>query len=240
MSNNMSKIIGDILYPPRCPVCHEIVGKRTQLACPECLKKLPLVVEPRCKSCGKPLRNRETEYCRDCKNHSHEYTQGIGIFAYNQLMQQSIVLWKYHGRQEYGKFYAFCIKKYAAPYILRWNPQLIIPVPIHKKRRRMRGFNQAEMLGELLEKATGIPMDTTLVERTEYTKAQKKLNPEERRHNLQHAFTITRTQIPFKRILILDDIYTTGSTIDAITRLLKQAGAQEVYFITVCIGYGEA
>ena len=143
--------------------------------------------------------------------------------------------YKYFGCREYGKFYGKAMYIYAGDAIRRWKPDVIVPVPLHWRKLRRRGFNQAEMLARELSKYTGISTDVTLVKKKKATKSQKKLNADQRRKNLQEAFQITGNPAG-KCILLVDDVYTTGSTMDVISNALLENGATNIFFITVCIG----
>ena len=116
-----------------------------------------------------------------------------------------------------------------------WKPDLIVPVPVHRSKERQRGFNQAAYLAEKLGHYTGISTDVNIVQKVLKTKSQKKLNALQRRKNLEKAFCVTG-DVRGKNILVIDDVYTTGSTIDAMAGCLKRKGAGNVYFLTVCIG----
>ena len=115
------------------------------------------------------------------------------------------------------------------------KPDLIVPVPVHRSKERQRGFNQAAYLAEKLGHYTGISTDVNIVQKVLKTKSQKKLNALQRRKNLEKAFCVTG-DVRGKNILVIDDVYTTGSTIDAMAGCLKRKGAGNVYFLTVCIG----
>ena len=131
---------------------------------------------------------------------------------------------------------------YSEPYINRWKPQLVIPVPLHKSRYRKRGFNQASLIAEPLAKAYGIQYDDRLLLRRNKTKAQKYLNDAERSANLKNAFVVNMARIDryreLEKVVIVDDIYTTGSTIDACAKELIRVGVKEVYFVTLSAGNG--
>ena len=114
----------------------------------------------------------------------------------------------------------------------------LIPVPLHKGKLRVRGYNQAEVLAKELSVLTGIPMFPDLIERVEKTAPMKDLSAAERQNNLKRAFKIRRNDVKLSTIIIIDDIYTTGSTIDAVSREFKKAGAQRIYFLTLAIGRG--
>ena len=223
----------DIFYPRCCPVCQKILKDQRRMICPECEKTLCPIGHPRCYKCGKPIE--KGEYCRDCRAQHHMYEQGRGIFVYDSRMRRSITRYKYYGCREYGDFYAKAMYRYAFKELQNWKPDLIIPVPIHKDKRRMRGFNQAAYLAQKLSCYTGIPADENLVKKVIKTKSQKKLNAWQRRMNLERAFYVTG-DLKDKNILIVDDVYTTGSTIDAMAACLKKKGAENIYFLTVCIG----
>lgn len=232
-----SKRALDAVYPRRCPVCHEIVTPRGGIICRTCKAGLRPIAEPRCKKCGKELSSANAEYCYDCNTKAHHFDQGLGIFPYNPIMKESIMQFKYHGRKEYGQFYGLAMAYYGRDQIRKFDPEVMIPVPIHKKRLKKRGFNQAEVIAKWAGKAMGIPVDTNIIFRIQETAPQKELSSKDRKRNLEKAFCIPDT-LTWKRILIIDDIYTTGSTIDAMSKCLKQKGADKVYFLSVCEGGG--
>lgn len=233
----MKKIWNSILnmiYPRCCPLCHKVLKDQSRLICPECEATVKPISGPCCFKCGRPV-GRDEEYCRECATHPRSFTQGRGIFLYNDKMKASLIKYKYYGCREYGDFYAKAMCVFARHELTRWNPQLIIPVPLHRKKQRMRGFNQAAYLAQRISGYTGIPVDLNLIIKTKNTKSQKKLNAAERRRNLKEAFQV-QGQVRCKRILVIDDVYTTGSTVDAMAECLLEAGAEKVYFLTVCIG----
>ena len=122
--------------------------------------------------------------------------------------------------------------------VRRWEIEEIIPVPLHSSRRRARGYNQAELLADELGKRWGIPVNKKAVIRIQKTIPQKELGNRARIENLKAAFGVSKTWIPKQKVLIIDDIYTTGNTIHRVAKVLKKAGAQKVYFLTISIGQG--
>ncbi|MDD7218770.1 MAG: ComF family protein [Clostridia bacterium] len=231
--NRILNNVLNILYPRCCPICHRILKDQNRMICPECEKRIHPVGQPRCYKCGKPVQ--KGEYCPDCQHHPHLFEQGRGIFVYNDLMRRSLIRYKYYGCREYGDFYARSMYIFAKKEIEIWKPDLIVPVPLHRSKLRMRGFNQAADLAVKLSQYTGIPADTSLVEKIRKTKSQKKLSAYERRKNLEEAFRVKRS-LPGFTILVIDDVYTTGSTIDAMAACLRKKGADKIFFLTVCIG----
>ena len=114
---------------------------------------------------------------------------------------------------------------------------LIVPVPLHRKKMRIRGYNQAALLAEVLGEITGISVDEDILVSVKNTKPLKQLNDKERRRSIRGAFSV-RKSVWAKTIVLIDDIYTTGSTLDEAARVLLKAGAEKVYFLTISIGQG--
>ena len=221
----------NLLYPRRCPVCQEILEDQNSLICAGCRKTIVPIHEPRCFLCGRPVKEAE-EYCPDCRKEPHVFDQGRGIFLYDDRMKRSIMSCKYGGCREYSRFYARAMYIYGGRKIKEWKPQVIVPVPLYAGDRRRRGFNQAECIAEELSAYTGIRQEE-LVRKVRRTKHQKELSAGQRRQNLKEAFVVTE---PVKglRVLVVDDVYTTGATMDAMALCLKEKGAQKVFFLAVC------
>lgn len=225
-----------MIYPRRCPVCGDITAPRGRNICSKCVEKLVPVKGPRCYRCSKPLAGNEEEYCHDCASKKHSYDRGIGIFPYGTVLSKSLYQLKYHQRQEYGRFYGKYAAAYAGDTIRSWKIEAIVPVPLHRQRMEKRGYNQAEIIARELAEGLGLPMESRAVRRVLNTRPQKELDDKERRRNIRKAFVCTK--LPWKKVLVVDDIYTTGSTIDGVSLALKRAGVQEVYFLTIAIGTG--
>jgi len=227
----------DIIYPYTCPLC----GKVTEIEkvlCNTCETQLKYIEEPICKKCGKQLENDEQEYCGDCKRRGHVFDSGIGIFAYDDNVRRSIYDFKYNDMKIYGKFYGIKMAARARGYIEHWKPDVIAPVPVSKKKYRKRGYNQAELIARELAKNCNVPMDARLLYRVKDTKPQKEISKDLRRKNLEKAFLISQNVVKYKKVVLVDDIYTTGSTIDECAKALKAAGVENVFFISLSIGAG--
>jgi ComF family protein len=153
-------------------------------------------------------------------------------------MKMSVYRFKYLGRSEYAKFYAADIYERLGDEIRRMDADALIPIPIHPSRQRERGYNQAQELSLEISRLFGIPTYPDIVKRVKKTIPQKELNPQERQNNLKKAFNISSDVVKLNKTILIDDIYTTGSTIDAVASILKSHGVKEVFFITLCIGEG--
>lgn len=231
----------EILYPRRCPVCEDVLEFGGSLICNACQAALPYITGPRCFKCGGPVESEEQEYCFGCTKRKHSYSCGYSIFVYNDNMKKAMGDFKFRNRRDNGEFFSRELVKRSEAFIHDFIPDMFIPVPIHRSRLRERGFNQAEQLAESLGEAYGIPVLTGILVRTKDTLPQNKLGSGERLANLKDAFKIADTAaeaVASKRVLVVDDIYTTGSTVEACAQALLRGGAREVGFISVCIGQG--
>ncbi len=226
----------NVLYPRTCPICENIVAKQEVYICEKCSGKLIKIRNPRCKKCGKPLENAKMEYCKDCGRHPHYYEEGRALWVYNKELRESIYRFKYDNKREYADYYVSSILNTYGSWIRRLNIQGVIPVPLHKKKKRARGFNQAQVLAEKLAEGLQLPIYTDFLVRQKNTRPQKELNEKERQKNLKNAFKVVQNDVQLNIVLLVDDIYTTGATIDACSKLLKEQGVQKVYFI--CLGTG--
>ena len=202
----------------------------------ECIKKISYIKEPRCKKCGKPIRYKEQECCLDCQRKNFSYQQGRSLWVHKGVVPWSIYQFKYHNRRIYGEFYAQELYHLYGEKIRQWGIDVIVPVPLHPKKRRMRGYNQTEIIAKHLSKMTGIPMEKNWIYRVRYTEPQKKLNNKERKKNLEHAFAIKKISKEYQNVLLIDDIYTTGSTIDTIAKQLLEKCNKKTWFLTISIG----
>lgn len=206
--------------------------------CEACRSKLPVVGKICCYRCGKPLKEEEQEYCLDCCKKVHFYEQGLSLWVYDACTRAMIFRFKYQNHRAYTAFFARELIRAHYRQIRAWNADMLVPVPLHKRRYRQRGFNQATLLAEEISTYIQVPVREGIVVRIRNTTPQKKLNDKGRQKNLKNAFKIAENSVKLKKIILVDDIYTTGSTVDAIARLLKQAGAEKIFILTLCIGKG--
>ena len=224
----------NIVYPRKCAVCNRILADQNSLCCPECSRVFRTVDTDYCLKCGKPVKPEE-EYCTDCRGRHRNFDRGRSVFVYDDRMRRSLVRYKYYGNREYGRYFAREICSHLQGEIRRWNPDLILPVPLTPAKLRMRGFNQAEDLAEKIGDIMKIPVGAGVLCKSHDTKSQKKLDAKERRRNLKDAFEVTQP-LNGLGILVIDDVYTTGSTMEAVSECLRKAGGAAVYFVTLATG----
>ena len=190
--------------------------------------------------CGKEIADGEKEYCAACEQEPTSVTRNFAVWRYDKAMKKSIAAFKYGGRKEYADFYVRHMAKEIGMRLLRYGVTVLVPVPVSKKRRRYRGFNQAELLSEKLAMELGL-ISANLLVRRKNTVPQSSLTPEERKRNLTGSIEWDEkaaevlVQYP-TAVAVVDDIYTTGSTMSACAKVLRSKGIQRVYGVCVCIG----
>lgn len=175
----------------------------------------------------------------DCKTHKRSFEYGMALVHYDETARRSMVQIKYKHKKEYLEFYGAAIAKRFQQRLAKTGADCLVPVPVHPSRKRKRGFNQADVLARHISDYTGIPVYADILVRNKKTAPQKKLTPRERLANLEQAFLAGDIPESVKRVVLVDDIYTTGSTMEACTRVLKKSGITHVYFVTICIGSKE-
>ncbi len=238
----------DVIYPRKCVACENVLEMRSYRKlrgdeifnglCNKCRKAVKYVENPVCMKCGKPIQNSEKEYCYDCEKNQHIYDMGIAVFEYCDEIKKAVYRLKYENYKIYGAFFGEEMAKKYGNVISDWNVDAIIPVPIHAGRMKKRGYNQAELIARRLSELTGIREDDYILERVKNTLPQKELGNNFRKKNIENAFKVIKNVVKYNKVILVDDIYTTGCTIDECARVLKEAGVKEVYFVTICIGQG--
>ncbi len=214
------------------------------LICPECRDAFKKIRPPYCIKCGRHV-NDDTEYCEECRSKDHGYSNGISVFVYDAGMKRSMSDFKFHGWKENADYYVDEVLRSHAGDITGFAPDILVPVPIHRSKRALRGYNQAELLAEGIGRALGIGVVNDLLIRNRKTVAQKTLGQENRSANLKKAFACNTAKYSesiiarsFRKVMIVDDIYTTGSTMEACTRILLDAGVARVGILSVAAGAG--
>ena len=228
--------ISGFFFPPRCAVCDGVLLPGTRI-CESCGGNVKRVAGPVCMRCGKPLSDVRTEYCGDCRRKKHSYLQGKAVFVYEGEIRQSMYRFKYGKRPEYAAFYAEEAAGMYGDWVRRRQIGVIVPVPMYRVRERRRGYNQAAVFARRLGEELGLPVEEP-VTRIRNTVPQKTLDDIGRKHNLKNAFHLGADIVKYKKVLLVDDIYTTGSTMDAVAQVLLSAGVKDIYYICISIGTG--
>ncbi|MBO4374441.1 MAG: ComF family protein [Lachnospiraceae bacterium] len=227
---------GDIFFPRRCPFCGEVLVFGRNGPCESCRPKLQYVGKDFCLKCGKPLTDHSGEYCSACKRSVRPFDMGRSVFVYDDLVKRSLSSLKYNNKREYAGYFASQIVLCYERTIRSAGFDAIVPVPVSRERMRKRGYNQAELVAKKVSDITGIPLRNDILIRVRDTVAQKDLGRAGRQKNLKNSFKITGNVVELETIMVIDDIYTTGSTMSGIAGVLKEAGVKKVCFFTVATG----
>ena len=181
---------------------------------------------------------RERNFAPTSEKKHHVYTQGKAVFVYEGGIRNSMYRFKYGNKREYAEFYAnAAVEKYGV-WLNKIKAEVLIPIPMYSRKKRLRGYNQAEVFARELGRKAGILVDEHLVRRVRNTIPQKELNESQRHRNLKNAFQLTADIVEYKRVVLVDDIYTTGSTMDEVSKVLKASGVENIYYICISIGEG--
>lgn len=232
-SHSLNKIL-DFIYPPDiyCISCGNLIdGSRPYSLCDSCARTFHWSVGRTCEKCGKPLRSlNEEEYCSDCLTMSHKFLKGFSCLEYSDAERKLIHRFKYKDEAYLMNPMAEAMYDRIIPEALEIN--LVIPVPMYFKKERSRGYNQAHLLAKTFANKIGINYEKNILIRNRETEAMSELGLAERRENIKNVFEISEnaeTLICGKIIMLIDDIYTTGSTADACAEVLIKNGAAKVY-----------
>ena len=228
----------DLLYPVHCPLCRKVRPYGTEMVCPECRSTVEWVEEPVCMRCGKGIEREAEEDCEDCMRMPKSYMRGFPAFWYTGGVKTSLYDFKYKNQRGYAAFYSESICRRYGEQLQRLGISGIVPVPVHPHKKRVRGYNQAEVLARELGRELRVPVYPDYIKRVVDTSPQKELNDKARMKNLKNAFKIGENTIKLDRVLVVDDIYTSGATIEACAKVLLASGVQQVYYTSVAIGRG--
>lgn len=226
----------DVLLPPICHICHSFIPNAGTLhICPTCLERLPLVVSPRCSLCGIPFSGSGGDHrCGACTLQPPHFDAARAHFLYEGPIRELIHAFKYNRKTHLRYPLALLALEGIDEIMADHGPNLIVPVPLHRSRLRQRGFNQAVLLGRVLSHRLALPMAPDALVRTRATEPQIELSAAERRVNVRGAFSVKGSErIVGKKILLLDDVMTTGSTMDECAKELNKAGASAVIALTI-------
>lgn len=227
-------------YPPYCQICRATRAEPGEgFVCPDCRGGAKFLEPPWCERCGLPYEGDLTAAfeCANCREMELHFQWARAAVAAEGTVLDVIHRYKYSQALWFEPFLAGLLAERAAP-LLRESPcDVIVPVPLHSLKKREREFNQAERLAHCLGRATGIPVNARLLERVEYTRTQTRLDRPERAANVRRAFAMRPgATLRGGRVLVVDDVMTTGATTSACAKILRAAGADEVVVMTVARG----
>lgn len=216
------KALTDDPVPFFCRQCWERIAPLDELSCPRCHVPFASAVA---------LRHSPSHLCGSCRSRRPAFTEAWSLYPYISPLQEAICLFKYKGKLGLVDWLADLM---LARFPRSIDVDLIVPVPLHPTRLREREFNQSLLLSDRLSRHLGVPLSYTKLVRVVPTDAQTTLSRRARLTNLRKAFLVTSPdEIQGKRILLVDDVYTTGTTVNECAKVLRRAGAGPVYVITL-------
>jgi ComF family protein len=232
--------IVEFVFPSLCYVCKTKLQEEEISVCSSCLANLELITPPYCVRCGKPSKDT---VCNDCILMPHKFQRVRALGRYRGVLRELILGFKYKRKLKIGKLLGKMLGEILKKEEIIEGIDFIIPVPIYKVRLRDRGFNQSEILAQEVSKITSIPILTTNLVQVypsvlqKELKGEKKEQLEKRKKNVARVFKVKdSTVLKHKKILLVDDIYTTGATLDACSHTLLTSGAS----LVVCSVVGRA
>lgn len=248
----MNKVIGkkiinelvlgfkELIFPTAalCPVCHQEESMRGSLG-RNCLRKIAFITPPVCSCCGRPNRGaaiREAE-CGQCRTTSYYFSRAGAVGLYEGALREYLAELKYRYRPELGAALGVLLVEWVKMNRSFQHADLILPIPVHPHKLEARGYNQAELLANPLQKYLGIALKNDIIVRGKLTESQSALGKDERFANVKEAFRVTDpAAVSRKTVLLVDDILTTGATASEASRILLRAGAAEINVLTLAAG----
>ena len=232
------------IYPQPCPVCNEIIQGGHGI-CSECHKKLTPITGAGCIKCGKAVEHRGSK-CEDCEGKPFCFEKNISAFVYDSLLRRAIHGFKYsfnpYSASVFGREMGMRLveSEHSVFFSEHRNEFVVISVPLHKARLKKRGYNQSEILAKEVASALGMPFVKDCIERTRNTVPQSEIRQiDERTKNIKDAFSVARPDIlKTNNVLIVDDIYTTGATINELSKAIKSVSDKRIFAVTLAISSG--
>jgi competence protein ComFC len=227
-------------YPEVCQICKKNRAKPVEgFVCGGCREQVQFIEPPFCKRCGIPVQGAITGAfeCANCRQAELHFEAARSAVVAKGVVLEVIHRYKYQRALWFEVFLADLLVQQAAPQLAPKDWDLLVPVPLHPTKQRQREFNQSERLGRRLSRATGIPLDSKVVRRVVPTRTQTRLDREQRQENMRNAFAMRgKRRVTGQRILLLDDVFTTGATTNACAQALRKGGAVQVCVWTVARG----
>jgi len=231
------KSLFQFFLPSQCYCCGRFLQEGQQGLCPDCLSAICWIAPPFCTRCGIPFVSQEarSHLCGICSEEHRYFTIGRALGHYEGPLREAIHRWKYEGKTYLTPLFGEWMTK---AFLTYWEVNffdLLIPVPLHPQRLRERGFNQALLLVKELSRRTGIPYQKRVLEKRKSTVPQINLSGVEREKGVKGAFRLSEEEAAVSRkvVLLVDDVYTTGATVNECAKVLLAGGAERVDVFTL-------
>lgn len=234
-------VVCEAVFPSNiyCMCCGSLIDRsRPYALCDLCVKKFHWINGRTCDKCGKALPDTyRGRMCYDCMTFEHHFDKGYSCLTYGLHEREVLLDHKYNGKGYMAmKFGDILYDRISCENL---SPDVIIPVPISAGRMKKRGYNQSALMARRLSRLWQVPVDEKALVRKKETQLLRSLNPADRRLALAGAFELSlkgTAAVRDKEVMLIDDIYTTGATVDSCSKILKEAGASKVYVLTLASG----
>lgn len=227
-------------YPEACQLCGSQRATAVEgYVCATCAAQVKPIQPPWCEVCGRPYPGLMAGpfVCGLCRETRLHFRCARAAIAFESVAQEVIHRYKYQQALWFEPFLAQLLVAAARPELMGASWDYLVPVPLHRVKLREREFNQAERLASALSRATGIPLNTAMVERVQNTPSQTRLSRDERAANMRNAFAVKPgAMVAGARLVLVDDVMTTGATVNACARVLRKAGAADLCVWTLARG----
>lgn len=230
----------DLIYPLTCQVCKiKLDFRNTTGLCEYCWKKIQKNLPPFCPKCGKSLLGPSELplVCGECQKRKFYFHRAWSVCLYEGVVKECIHLFKYSRRLSLLRPFSQLMIEFVRDYLDHNRYNFLVPVPLHKVKLREREFNQSLLLAQSISRAFDLPLSTNNLRRTRTTPSQTQLNRNKRLTNIKGAFGVKDdSRLKDKCILLVDDVFTTGSTVSECSKVLLKAGAKRVEVLTLARG----
>jgi len=236
--NIFAKFI-DIIYPPRCHICRSFISNDSRVKhhfCPDCLNGFLKIRPPLCTICGMPFESfsEENHLCEECLRKRPFFNSLGAPYLYQGGIMDAIHQMKYAGKTYLAKSLGPLLASFASKWLDNTEGLLMMPVPLHPKKLRERGFNQSLLLARIMTPLLGTELDFLSLRRVIYTRSQTGLSSDERKRNVRRAFALIGQRVfKGKTVILVDDVATTGNTMNECARVLKRAGCEKVFCLAL-------
>ncbi len=232
-SNTIIKPFLDLVFPPICFVCSERISDRDPFLCSKCRKELIPETDMVCSICGS-FNTFGKQDCQFCQTETLYFDKCVSIFPYNDVVRTLIHELKYKEMTRIASYFTEQAIFFIETEIPFSSIDYVCPVPLHRTRQRERGFNQAAIIAQQLAKHFDWKYYPKLIKRAKFTFSQSNLSPEMRKLNVETAFSVDKkSELENLDFLIIDDIFTTGATVNAICRMLREHNVNRVFVMTI-------
>ena len=233
---SMLKALADVIFPPQCMACGTVLRDKSLPLCGSCFDQIKFIRSPLCPCCGHPFTERKEKdhLCGDCLLSAPAFSTARALGQYDTVLMDVIHRFKYGGKVSLGERLGELMAHFTYPSFHLRDYSLVIPVPLHPRRLRQRGFNQALILAREIARCASLRLDISSLRRIVCTEPQVGLGRDKRSLNIKGAFSVTDPgRIKGEKIVLVDDVYTTGSTARECALTLMKNKAEKVAVLTL-------